>query len=546
MVEKMKVMIAQLRGVFAGMSPSQRVTLGAGALLIFIAVSSIVAFAMRTDFEMLANTEHLDPDERRSLEQMLSDEGIDWDIEGQSIMVEKGARSKIFMRMNLEDKMPNSRQAFEWLYAETPLTAGTPDNFNEKIRLSQGMELEAVINSLNWVHSSKVIITRGNDLDPLKQRRFPTRSTVNIKTRGRQQVDNEDITAVRSLVVYAIPKIKHENVGIVIDGKPYIFKQENEIVKQADEWTQRKVQIENLYEGKLKSYFLGANGEDALYSRMRVAVNIILNREVIKNHVLKRREDSNPVRDMRHTRRTEGKGPGTDEIGVFNETSTTESSLNAEGVTDFVETEEQTNLEFLPGTEEEIIKGEIPGAIKEITVALDFDMNEMLRPTQFDLKNETPLEEILQREIDANRERAARVIGFSDAGSPSILVSAAQFAVDLPPSPPQVVEVLLGVLEKSGGQFLVFGLSLFGFLYFVNVLRQAFETPELEEEMDEEEIARRTSEEDVARMLDAQEANVSDIRARQIEDRVRKMVADNPDEAANLIKRWLLEDEQNG
>ncbi|MDP2735891.1 MAG: hypothetical protein Q8P12_06835, partial [bacterium] len=216
----------------------------------------------------------------------------------------------------------------------------------------------------------------------------------------------------------------------------------------------------------------------------------------------------------------------------------------AEGASNFLEEETQTNLEFLPGIEEKIVKGEIPGAVKNITVALDFDMDEILRPTQFDLRNGTSLEDILQREIESNRGKASHVVGMVGSQNPNILVSAAQFAVDLPPAPPKVTEILLGVLERSGGQFLVFGLSLFGFLYFVNVLRQAFETPELEEEMDEEEIARRTSEEDVARMLDAQEANVSDVRAKQVEERVRKLVSDNPAEAANLIKRWLLEDEQ--
>jgi flagellar M-ring protein FliF len=546
MVDKIKVLLGRLKDVLDGLTPSQRLTFGLGAVLILGSMAAMLTFATRSSYEYLADVSQLSAEERKDLESLLQEEGISWELEGNVMSVEEGRRKNIVMKLNLEKKMPSNRQAFKWLFEQTPLNTPTPRAMEQKLRLSRALELEQTITSLEWVQGSKVIITEGNDLDPLKPRRHPTKATISIQTRQRQSLDREDIDAVRALVSYAIPKLKERNVGIVIDGKPYIFKEKSKFIQESDEWMKRQVAIEEYHENRLRAFFLGVNGQSALVKRMQISVSVELDREVIKEHVKRTREDSNLVRMTDHKHTTTGKGPGIQETGVFDETSVEENTFTGTEAQAFKDEESNKTEEYLPAIDETISVSKIPGAVKKISAVLVFDVNDMIMPSPLDIKNKVPEEEILSRKTNDFQKAAAKSLGLEAALIDNIAVQTMQFALEDLPEPIKVGDVILGVLEKSGGQFLVFGLSLFGFLYFVNMLRQAFETPEMEEEMDEDEIKRRTSEEDVARMLDAQEQDVTDVRARQIEARVIKMVKDDPESAASLIKRWLVEDEGSG
>lgn len=545
MVEKLKKFLANFKKVLSGLTPSQRVTLGVGALLVAGSLSALVFTATRRDYEFLANYAELEVEERRELETLLDAERIPWKLENSdALYVERGSRKKVVMKMTLEKKMPSSRKAFEWLFKMTALDVSTPGITSEKLRISRAEELESTINTLPWVRSSKVTITEGNDLDPLQPRRHPTKAMVNIITRNHQPLNNEDIEAVRSLVSFAVPKLDPKFVGVVIDGSPFIFKETSEAFAQSNEWMKRKIDIEEYAKRKIEEHFLGTGGKDALVRRLRVSVNALLDNEIMKESSETLREGVNPVRVTSHTNRSEAKGPEANEVGAFSETSVPENVMTTQETTAFKNEETNTTQENMPESTRTKVWTKVPGEVKTLTVALVFDLDEMVVPSQFDVANQTAPSDILTRRMEAFRDQAGKALGIDRSQLQNISVEAMPFALEEVMPRPQVADVIMSLVERSGGQFLVFGLSLFGFLYFVNVLRQAFETPELEEEMDEEEIKRRTSDEDVARMLDAQESNMADIRAKQIEDRVRKMIGENPDEAGNLIKRWLLEDEE--
>lgn len=546
-MDKLKQFLASLKKVLAGLTPSQRVTLGVGALLVGGSLSALVFTATQRDYEFLANYSKLEIEERRELEQLLDAEKIAWKLEdSDALYVERGARKKVVMKMALEKKMSSSsRDAFKWLFSMTALDVSTPGIINEKLRISRAEELESTINTLPWVRSSKVTITEGNDLDPLAPRRHPTKAMVNIISRSTQSVSNkDDIEAVRALVSFAVPKLDPKYVGVVIDGSPFIFKETTEAYTQSNEWMKRKIDIEEYAKSKIMEHFLGSGGKDALVRRLRVSVNALLDNEIMKESSETLREGVNPVRTTSHTNRSEAKGPEADEAGVFSETSVPENVMTSKETTNFKTEETNTTQENLPESTRTKVWTKVPGEVKTLTVAMVFDLDEMVVPSQFDVQAQTAPADILTRRLEAFRDQAGKALGIDKAMLENISVEAMPFALEEVMPRPQVADVIMSLVERSGGQFLVFGLSLFGFLYFVNVLRQAFETPELEEEMDEEEIKRRTSDEDVARMLDAQESNMADIRAKQIEERVRKMIGEKPDEAGNLIKRWLLEDEE--
>jgi len=546
MVKKLKAILENVKKVMGGLTTSQKITLMMGAVMIFGALSALVWTATQTHYETLVSLTDLDTTARKELEQYLKENEVEYQSDGKMISVEAGSRNKIMMNLALDDKLAGTVNAYQWLEDLSPIKTPTPKAMDERLRISRALELEGTINSLNWVKSSKVTITIGADTHFLQGKRHPTKASVNIISRHHDFADQDkNVRAVRSLMTFAVPNLIVENVGIVIDGNTYIFKQKSAAASKYDEWTTRKINQEIQAEDKIKAFFLGEGGELGLVHKLRVSVSIELNRQVIEKQITKTIEDPLALRSSISGSSTKGNNAPVDEPGVSTNNNVAQNVVG-DGSTILDAKEDRTIIEYKFGKEIETEFSEIPGAIKNVYVALVFDQDEMQEAGVLDFKDGMEPQAVIEKKLFKYKKQVANSLGITgDAINNNISVDAMKFANDVIKEKAGLQSVLMDVLEKSGGNFLLFGLSLFGFLYFVNVLRQAFDTPELEEEMDEEEIKRRTTDEDVARMLDAQAESLDDIRARHIEERVRSLVKEDPDTAGSLIQRWLMEDDND-
>jgi flagellar biosynthesis/type III secretory pathway M-ring protein FliF/YscJ len=534
-VQKLKHLITDIQKMIGDFTLVQKISFLLGALMVAFSLSCLVGFATAGDLEILLKLDQINVEEQQALFQSLDEQKVNWELKGDKVMIEKGRRQEVIMKLQLNKDLPAGNDHFYWIFNTGPGNTPTPKNFDERVRLSRGRVLAGLIASMPGVKKASVTISDGDSRNYFEKRRYPEKASVYMLT-DHQSIGVEEVRALKAMVAHAVPKLEAKNVVVIKDGRLAEDKESFEAKDEADLWTAREIRKSRYLEQKLIRYFKGDGFKKGLVKNFITSISMTMKRErineteIIKQELYLSKEEKESVLIN---------GPSyLPEVGVTNATSVTVSTgLGGEG--DFRHEEKSERNNFEPGHEKRISRELGVGEDKKISVAMAFDEDELLDSGLLDFEKNLSSETLIEKRINEYKEQAASALGIELS---MISARAMKFASNEIPVKRGLQTVLFDFLADSGSHFLIFGLTLFGFLYFINVLRQAFETPELEGERYEEEKVRKSNEEDMAQLLDAEEDNADDVRARQVESRVKRFVKKHPQSTGKLIKRWLLQD----
>ena len=150
LIEKLRLLCAQIKSMLGAFTLSQRVMFFTGALLVAISLSCLLSFVGSSNQEVLLRLNELDSAEQELLLASLDEQDVDWELEGEAVMIKKGRRSELIMKLKLDKKLPVGKDPFNWIFNTGPTNTPTPKVFDERVRLSRGRKLALLIQAMSF------------------------------------------------------------------------------------------------------------------------------------------------------------------------------------------------------------------------------------------------------------------------------------------------------------------------------------------------------------------------------------------------------------
>lgn len=190
--------------------PTQRVILIAVAVFIIVVVPVLISWATQTNFSVVYN--NLDDSDAGKIVEQLKASGIDYKLQGTTILVPSDQVYDIRLQMaNLG--LPSGGSSGYELFSET--TLGMTE-FTQRVTYQRAIEgeLERTIGSLDAVEGVRVHIVQP-EKTLLSSDQAPTTASITIQERPGWQLDAGQIRAITYMTANAVEGLTAENVVVV-------------------------------------------------------------------------------------------------------------------------------------------------------------------------------------------------------------------------------------------------------------------------------------------------------------------------------------------
>ncbi len=517
--------VAQARGMFAGMGPRERMLVLGGTGLMIAGLVTFAFIMPSGGGTAPLSSVPFDPSEQARAIEVLAAAGIRPTIVDGVLMVPKDSLGPARLLLAGQDALPRKGFGFPDLVSRQPFPGRHEQDRNWLIAL-QG-ELERSIQSIDGVDTARVIVNGGDDtpsvLSVERELGKPTASVL-LRLRRRDRLPEETVLGIRNLVAAAWKGLMPDDVKITDTLGRHYEPRKGRDLDQASTLLELQGQIESYYAAKVRNLFTGLPGVVAVVNaRLKAsAVERQINRvnpdevvDLFRKTVEERKEHS-------------GEKPGA-VAGVDSNIGT--ETVPTAGTQKLVDTrtEEEVTSDVTRIVEKIIEK---PGEVAEITASV------MIPRRLGAAAGDEPAKPVPYPEEDLARFKK-QVMGACGVSDPR-LVEVMDFdppADFYPVAESWWKDLLREAARRPEGMLL--GIASLAAIFFL----ARFAKPGISKE----ELEAARTEAAKAAVEQAPELKLPELSAEEkMEEQVRVAVAKNPQLAAGLIRRWLMEDSEKG
>jgi len=517
---------------------TQKIIIVSVAVLAIAGIIALVMFASKPEYSVLFSD--LDPADASKIVEKLKERNINYELSGNggTIMVPK---DKVYeLRLQLAGEgLPLSGVVGYEIFDKTNF--GISD-FQQKVNYKRALEGELVrtITRLESVEAAQVrIVIPEKAL--FKEDQKKTTASVVIKLRSGKSLSNENVLAITNLVASSVEGLDPGNVTI-IDSKGHLLSStepRDALASLTATQYDMKRKLDMYLSDKAQSMLDHVLGTGKSIVRVDAELDFNQMEKTSKtydpNTVIRSQETNNqsePVYDSvppatKGTTLTNYEVGETVEhiIGAVGKIKRLSVAVLVDGTYQDTEKDNQIIREFIPRTQEEIIK--ITSVVKN---AVGFDETR---------KDQLSVENLI---FDTNMEEDILTKNQVESSSMSILkqvlvILAMIFTVLLfrsllrkfrpkPELKPKLAKVALKTIDEKD-------------------IKTGIIEPVKEEVIEKEEVIIKEKKKKPIPVIELPEAEITEeeLKQNELKARVTSYVTEKPNEALNLVKIWLLEDE---
>lgn len=484
---------------FKSLDKNKKYAIAIGAISIILAITFSVGYSIKNKYGILFSG--LDTYDAANVSKTLEDKGVETKIEGDTIYVPKEQVDKL--RLELSPTITNGSKGFELMDEGSSLSMTDEEFQIKKVRMLQG-ELEKTIKTFPQVEDARVHITQGEESVFSKSSK-EGKAAVYVALKSGSALDNSQIKSIISLVSASSKNVPKQNIEVIDQSM-------NLLSEGIYDENGNAVQGVGLVASRAAEKELSAELEKSVLSvlepifgrdKVKVTVNANLNFDTIEKNEIK----IDPDTVIKSEIRTENSDSTSGQTGspVDNNMTNTGQSNNGSN------TSKEEQIEYEVGkTETKTVTNS--GEVKRITASVAIDGN-LPQETIADI--EKMVESAIGMDINRGDNLSVVAMQFSNGQTNVVDNGLAK-------------EQLLKMFKNIG--FIVGGIILLLVIVIVVLAYKNKKSEDIEEDMDDanDYIAKIVKEKEIEK---SKELN--------IEDEVKVIATNHPEEVTNLIKTWL-------
>ncbi len=522
----------QITRIWESLPMQQKIILVAAPSILLIAMIVAVYIVSRPQMVPLLTT----PDEiqRNQAVTYLETQNINYQLEGNTILVESNVKSRVALQLAGEGIIGFSPGDGYELFDEVRLGM-TKRMFDINYRRAKQNQLAKIIEDGARNLEGAYVELNIPEKALFKEDEIEPSATVKVVVRG--SVSNKEVEGIQRLVAFAVEGLRPERVIVLDNNNKPLSKDSEEEPGVAK--AKKHLEIENTIEQKIKRDLEQHLGRLVGPDKYVVTVNLKCDWEKknIKNvHI--DGELSTPVSTKVYEETTEEQGiagePGVtanvQDTGIGAEPGTSQTDITEE-ITNYTHPWFETLIDEEQGELQEL----------SVTVLVDYEEDEEGNPVERDQQEITVFENLLRN--------AASLPSIAQAGPDSkYLFEIEQFPFDRTYAEKLAREQfwnnIMTIVRSLIPLILLFALGYFAYVFF----QRAFRPPEVEEEELEEEVpiepVTEAKELTLAQLGLSEFGDIASLPAEEqrrlkMQEHVINYAAEKPEEVAAIIKAWL-------
>lgn len=548
-METLRRILERVQQQLSLMTRSQQVAIGLCAVIIMGSLMWLAQWSTEPHLVPLLD-QPMKPQELASAVDALQGLRAEFDERGDRIYVKPDERRSLVRQLSQQSALPQDTSlGFENLLKEqSPFQPASVNQRNYNI--ARCTELAAVIATDPNISKASVFITDTAQRKIGNLRNIAPSASIDVWTVGGKQLDHASIEHMANLVSHTVAALEPHNVSVSVNGRPRTLPGPDEMISAGllDETKKNEKHLEEKIHDLL-DYIPG----------VKVAVSAEL--ETIRRHVQKTEHTEAVPRMSQTSTETSNAGTPANEPGVNPNTGT---ALNNAATGQSSSKEDETTEYFPPGTAAIVTEEHAPFTRKSVTASVNIprsyfvtwykaDNADSADPTDADLKPlidiEIPrVEKSVMTVLGVTESDAVQVDWFPDLappGSPAGWADGTMYA-GVPGGEEQSTA---GKISSYAPQFGMFALAATSLIMMVMLVRKSSRSvgplppPPSPDQEEEDEF---TSPLESAQMTDGflmgQEVDEETLRANQLGEQVSQLVDDNPEAAADMLRRWVEQD----
>ncbi|RLK51013.1 flagellar M-ring protein FliF [Alkalispirillum mobile] len=546
--------VDQLEAMLGGRQNLMR--LGLAVVLLFTIGAGVVLYLWAQEPSYRTLFSELDDQDAAAVIEQLDEQGIPYRMEERTgaIRVPSDQVHPARLQLAAEGLPRGSGFGFETLQEDSSF--GTSE-FMEGARFDRALETELSrsIATIRQVESARVHLALPRESVFVRDRRQPRASVVVSVAQGRRLSD-EHVEAIVHMVASSVPELEHEQVSVVDERGRLLTRDEERGLGSTATQFEYKSQVEETYVRRIEDLLAPIVGQN----RVRAQVNASLDfseqerteelfdpdSRVIRSEALQGRRTQQDQGPMGVPGALSNQPPGAGELGMEEDEN---GEFQAMPPVD-ISSSETRNYEISRTLRH--VRDPV-GSIQRVSVAVVVDER-----TTTDEEGNTVREALSEEELDRINALVQEAVGFdAERGDSVNVVNAAFLEEDLVeeamPAVPLMEREWVRELIRLGIAALAFIALL---LFVVRPLIKGMQRQRQQEQRDRERAAdeqARIAQQGgggAAAQLTGPDANeqalLAGVQHKPYEaklDAAKKLVTDEPELAANVIKSWLAEDD---
>lgn len=555
-MDAIKAQLLRIQQQLAGLSASQKMLTGSLVVIMIMTMFYWSRYAGTAEMDVLLD-QTLTADEISQIKTALASKGIKYEVTGDRIMVPADRKFEMIADLGYMQLLPRDMKS-GWDEIVDKITPLTSDMQGKQIyNRARERSISMIIGRWPGVKSAMVMIDANSKMSPVRPVE-PTAS-VDVTLKSGEQGNKQLGEAVVNLVTGAQAGLKRENVRVNIGGRPYKASDPNNpfgggdgsILEQQANW-------ENYYKGKIAEQIIYIPGVYATVSvELQTATNVTHQHMVDPKQTIQlATQDTTQTEE--NTQAPNGGEPGVaPNVGVELPSQQSPGQNSNKEKTDIKNAVDwgtkQTTTQTPAGL------GTAVAAALRVPESYFRSMWKMKNPNGQTEPTDAELDALVQRETPRLREDVKKATNIKDDTSVSVAMyvdvstpvvggdaAAASGLASIP------LGVGFGAKEIAIGALAIISLFMVSMMVRKSVPQPVMPalapTPAVDV-VDPGMPSDVTVGSDIAgevgtagMMLTGREMSDEQIEAQQVIEQVGTMVKENPDVAANLVKRWLNRD----
>ncbi|MCH8854158.1 MAG: hypothetical protein IID41_16130, partial [Planctomycetes bacterium] len=526
---------------------SQRVALGLCVVILAGAILMLTQWSLERQMVLLY-ADPMTPEQIESTQRQLQSMGETFEMRADDIFVRPTDQSRLIMALSARNSGPTKLSiTFEKLLKDKNTFASaqtTRNNYN----VALGNELALTIRSWSKVSDARVFIAPSSR-QTLRQRSNPT-ATVQVSLVPGTQMGKSIVESLARLVAGAVQGLNPQHVNVIdqVTGRSYV------VGDAEDQFSGNLFDLQREQEKELKTKI------EALLSYIPgvlAQVRLKLDDKAVSSLVTKLDEPA--VKRETKDETSKSRQSPTPEPGVQ---ANTGAALQA-GAIGQSDTTEKTETEFMAERGGEVTQtNKKPGAVLKAAASIGVPRSYFIgalkalkgsgaeepQPAEIDtyIEEQIPLiQKQVQPILDATAEEESTVVVSVYADQ------AATFITPAPPLEPAEASSVMDFVSANGKQIGLFALAALAMGMMMMMARKSGAPVSTQDEgvaeavpggrlgdlyVDDGAVGKAGSPD---AFLIAQETDENSIRTRQISKQVSDLINDDPDGAAQLVRRWI-------
>ncbi len=538
-MEFLRTQFSRIQAQLSGLSASQKMLAGTLVVIILMTLFWWTTFAGQSETVALLD-QPMRSEEIALITARLEAKGVKYRMVGDRIHVPSERRLELWADLSYSGLMPrDTKVALDEIISKTSpfMSNRQQEQIWNQVRQTT---LSQIVNELPDVATARVVIDDKRERGP---RGYEPSAMVAITMRAGSPADNKLAKAAADVVSGSVANLNRSNVRVIINGKSFHLRNEDGL-GGSDEWLDQVERSERYHEDKVRRAFQNIDG-------VVVLVTVSPNFE----HVEKFTEDYDPKKVVTAPKSEET----TNEENKSSQRSGGEAGMVVNGPMeapavgdDTSSVTDKSRIENVVGMGRTEIKstkpgGELPPKSATVLIPRGYFVEDLRRRSGATDKD--PDIKLVDSFITAETTRMRDWVRTSLG-----LATDDMIRVDACPDPilpvamaPQAAATSMSLMLTDHAREIALGvLAVASLLLVSNMVRKASPAPAVATAAQPRPVPPLLSSDDTIGevsegkpLLDGMELDEESVKAQEMLGQVSQLVDDNPDAAANLVKRWL-------